>query len=199
MPHDDIPDRAFEIGSGIAGVLLLGAVRGPLDPAVTGALAASLPDLEHVFRFPRPGGRKLFPSHRLRGWHGRGGVSAGAALPGRLLDRRPSSPPLEVRLAHLQSNAKPERVSLRHRRTMLDCGFELAPSHGPCSRSRLCRRQRVRLPGARTSYRRDRGSREGSPSLYRQDPAARQPRSSGIRFSAGRSDCRGCDLFQEHE
>jgi hypothetical protein len=80
MPHEDIPDRAFEIGSGIAGVLLLGAARGPLDPAVTGALAASLPDLEQVFRFPRPGGRKLFPSHRLRGWHRSGGVSAPVQL-----------------------------------------------------------------------------------------------------------------------
>jgi hypothetical protein len=80
MPHEDIPDRSFEIGSGIAGVLLLGAVRGPLDPAVTGALAASLPDLEHVLRFPRPGGRKLFPSHRLRGWHRSGGVSAPVQL-----------------------------------------------------------------------------------------------------------------------
>jgi hypothetical protein len=80
MPHEDISDRPFEIGSGVAGVLLLGAVRGPLDPAVTGALAASLPDLEHVLRFPRPGGRKLFPSHRLRGWHRSGGVSASAQL-----------------------------------------------------------------------------------------------------------------------
>jgi class 3 adenylate cyclase len=65
MPHGDIPDRRFEVGSGIAAVLLLVAVRGPLDPAVTGALAASSPDLEHLFRLPRPGGRKLFPSHRL--------------------------------------------------------------------------------------------------------------------------------------
>ncbi|MGE5433640.1 MAG: hypothetical protein ACM3S3_02525 [Candidatus Doudnabacteria bacterium] len=80
IPHEDIPDRAFEIGSGIAGVLLLGAVRGPLDPAVTGALAASCPDLEHVLRFPRPGGLKLFPSHRLRGWHRSGGLSAPVQL-----------------------------------------------------------------------------------------------------------------------
>jgi hypothetical protein len=80
MPHEDIADRRFEIGSGIAGVLLLAAARGPLDPAVSGALAASSPDLEHVFRLPRPGGRKLFPSHRLRGWHRSGGLSAPAQL-----------------------------------------------------------------------------------------------------------------------
>ena len=76
MPHGDIPDRRFEVGSGIAAVLLLAAVRGPLDPAVTGALAASAPDLEHLFRLPRPGGRKLFPSHRLHGWHRSGGLPA---------------------------------------------------------------------------------------------------------------------------
>jgi hypothetical protein len=80
MPHQDIGDRHFEIGSGIAAVVLLAAARGPLDPAVTGALAAALPDVEHVFRLPRPGGRKLFPSHRVRGWHRAGGVSAPAQL-----------------------------------------------------------------------------------------------------------------------
>jgi hypothetical protein len=80
MPHQDIADRRFEIASGIAAVLLLAAVRGPFDSAVTGALAASCPDLEHVFRLPRPGGRKLFPSHRVRGWHRSGGVPAPAQL-----------------------------------------------------------------------------------------------------------------------
>jgi hypothetical protein len=80
MPHQDIPDRGFEIRSGVAAVLLLAAVRGPFDPAVTGALAASCPDLEHVFRLPRPGGRKLFPSHRLRGWHRSGGVPSSVQL-----------------------------------------------------------------------------------------------------------------------
>jgi hypothetical protein len=80
MPHKDIADRRFEIGSGVAAVLLLAGVRGPLDPAVTGALAASCPDLEHVLRFPRPGGRKLFPSHRLRGWHRGGGLPAWVQL-----------------------------------------------------------------------------------------------------------------------
>jgi hypothetical protein len=80
LPHQDIADRRFEIGSGVAAVVLLAAARGPLDPAVAGALAASAPDLEHVFRFPRPGGRKLFPSHRLRGWHRAGGLSAPAQL-----------------------------------------------------------------------------------------------------------------------
>ena len=80
MPHRDIPDRRFEVGSGIIGVLLLAAVRGPLDPTVTGALAASSPDLEHLFRLPRPGGRKLFPSHRVEGWHRDGGLPAWVQL-----------------------------------------------------------------------------------------------------------------------
>ena len=80
MPHQDIGDRRFEIGSGIAAVVLLALVRGPFDPAVTGALAASSPDLEHVLRLPRPGGRKLFPSHRIRGWHRSGGLPTSLQL-----------------------------------------------------------------------------------------------------------------------
>lgn len=74
-PHEDIPNRRFEIASGVVAVLLLAAARGPFDPAVTGALAASAPDIEHVVRLPRPGGRKLFPTHRFHGWHKRGGLS----------------------------------------------------------------------------------------------------------------------------
>jgi hypothetical protein len=80
VPHHDIASRRFEIRSGL---LLLGAVagaRGPFSPAVAGAIGASAPDLEHVVRLPRPGGRKLFPSHRIRGWHRAGGISAGAQL-----------------------------------------------------------------------------------------------------------------------
>ena len=80
LPHHDIPDRDFEVASGAAAVLVLAAVRGPLDPAVTGALAASMPDLEHVLPVPRAGGRKLFPSHRFRGWHRTGGLSGSAQL-----------------------------------------------------------------------------------------------------------------------
>jgi hypothetical protein len=54
--------------------------RGPLDAATFGAAAASAPDLEHVLRLPRPGGRKLFPSHRIPGFHRSGGVSAEVQL-----------------------------------------------------------------------------------------------------------------------
>jgi hypothetical protein len=80
MPHQDIASRRFETASGACGLLLLAAARGPLDPAVVGGVAASLPDVEHVLRLPRPGGRKLFPSHRFRGWHRRGGVPAWTQL-----------------------------------------------------------------------------------------------------------------------
>ena len=80
MPHEDIPSTAFELASGVGGVLLLAAGRGPLDPATVGALAASVEDIEHVLRLPRPGGRKLFPSHRNAAWHNRGGVPAWAQL-----------------------------------------------------------------------------------------------------------------------
>lgn len=75
-PHEDIPSTAFELASGVGAVLLLAARRGPLDPATVGALAASVEDIEHVLRMPRPGGRKLFPSHRIDGWHNRGGFPA---------------------------------------------------------------------------------------------------------------------------
>lgn len=94
MPHEDIPSTAFELASGVGAVLLLAARRGPLDPAIVGAVAASAEDLEHVLRLPRPGGRKLFPSHRNDGWHNRGGVPAwvqllaAGAIIGTLLARR---------------------------------------------------------------------------------------------------------------
>jgi hypothetical protein len=67
LPHQDIGSRRFEIGSGLASLVLLAARRGPLDPATLGAAASSAPDLEHVLPFLRPGGRKLF--HGGRGWH----------------------------------------------------------------------------------------------------------------------------------
>jgi hypothetical protein len=80
MPHHDIASRRFEISSGVFLLALVAVVRGPLSPAAIGAAAGSAPDLEHVLRLPRPGGRKLFPSHRVRGWHRAGGVPAWAQL-----------------------------------------------------------------------------------------------------------------------
>ena len=80
MPHQDVASRRFEVASGVAGLALLAGARGPFDPAVVGAVAASAPDVEHVLPFPRPGGRKLFPSHRVRGWHRSGGVPASVQL-----------------------------------------------------------------------------------------------------------------------
>jgi|SRR5581483_5817762 len=96
-PHWDIASRRFEIRSGAALLSLLAATRGPLDPAVVGAAAAALPDLEHVVRLPRPGGRKLYPTHRVRHWHRSGGLSAelqlatAGFLVGLLLGRRTRS------------------------------------------------------------------------------------------------------------
>jgi hypothetical protein len=77
VPHEDIPDRSFEIGSGLVALGLLAARRGPLDPAVLGGAASAMPDLEHVVPWLRPRGEKLF--HRSRGRHG-AGVSAEAQL-----------------------------------------------------------------------------------------------------------------------
>lgn len=80
VPHADIPSRRFEVRSGAALLLVVALRRGLLDPATVGAAAASAPDLEHVLPLPRPGGRKLFPSHRFGGWHGVGGLPTGVQL-----------------------------------------------------------------------------------------------------------------------
>jgi hypothetical protein len=80
MPHRDIPSRRFEALSGLAALALVAARHGALDRATIGAAAGSAPDLEHVLRLPRPGGRKLFPSHRFRGWHRTGGLATWAQL-----------------------------------------------------------------------------------------------------------------------
>lgn len=80
VPHQDVASRRFETLSGFAGLALLAAAHGPLDPIVVGAVGASVPDVEHVLPLPRPGGRKLFPSHRVRGWHRSGGIPAWAQL-----------------------------------------------------------------------------------------------------------------------
>jgi hypothetical protein len=80
VPHQDNASRRFEIASAGAGILLLAFTRGPIDRATVGALAASVPDVEHVIRLPRPGGRKLFPSHRIHGWHRSGGLPAWAQV-----------------------------------------------------------------------------------------------------------------------
>jgi hypothetical protein len=76
VPHEDIPDRSFEIGSGLVALGLLAARRGRFDPAVLGGAAAAMPDLEHLVPWLRLRGRKLF--HR-GGRHG-AGISAEAQL-----------------------------------------------------------------------------------------------------------------------
>jgi hypothetical protein len=80
MRHQDIPSHRYELLSGTAALLAIGLRRGLFDPATVGAVAGSVPDVEHIVRLPRPGGRKLFPSHRIRGFHRSGGVSARAQL-----------------------------------------------------------------------------------------------------------------------
>jgi hypothetical protein len=69
VPHEDMASRRFELATGVAAVLALAAAFGPVDRRTLGGLASSLPDVEHGVRLPRPGGRKLFPSHRWGGGH----------------------------------------------------------------------------------------------------------------------------------
>jgi len=71
VPHDDIDDLGFEVGSGLVALALLAARRGVLDPAVLCGATAAAPDLEHVVPWLRPGGRKLF--------HREGNVDSGIA------------------------------------------------------------------------------------------------------------------------
>ncbi len=80
IPHTDIPSRRFEVASGAGAVLALALRRGALDPVTLGAIATCVPDLEHLVQLPRPGGRKLFPSHRFHGWHRAGGLPAWTQL-----------------------------------------------------------------------------------------------------------------------
>lgn len=77
VPHEDIPDRTFEIGSGLVALGLLAVRRGPFDPAVLGGAATAMPDLEHVAPWLRPRGEKIF--HRGGGRHG-SGISAESQL-----------------------------------------------------------------------------------------------------------------------
>jgi hypothetical protein len=80
IPHRDIPSTAFETFTGMGALALVALRHGPFSAATIGAAASSVPDIEHLAGFPRPGGRKLFPSHRLSGWHRRGGVSTSVQL-----------------------------------------------------------------------------------------------------------------------
>jgi hypothetical protein len=77
VPHEDIPDRSFEIGTGLVALGLLAVRLGPFDPAVLGGAAAAVPDLEHVVPWLRLDGEKIF--HRGVGRHG-DGISAEAQL-----------------------------------------------------------------------------------------------------------------------
>jgi len=78
VPHRDMRSQTLDTACGIACLAVLAACRGLDDPATVGAVAAAAPDLEHVFRLPRPGGSKLF--HGRRGWHRRGRFPVAAQL-----------------------------------------------------------------------------------------------------------------------
>jgi hypothetical protein len=74
VPHTDFESRRFELWSGVAMLTALALRRGLFDPATLGGLACCLPDAEHVLDLPRPGGRKLYPSHRYPPLHQSGPV-----------------------------------------------------------------------------------------------------------------------------
>jgi hypothetical protein len=80
VPHEDFPSHRFEAVSGSILLAVLAVRRGLFDPAVLGGAFCAAPDLEHVLRLPQPGGRELYPAHRIEGWHREGGVPAWAQL-----------------------------------------------------------------------------------------------------------------------
>jgi hypothetical protein len=80
VPHEDIPSRGFEAASGVLLLGILALRRGLFDPAVLGGAFCAAPDLEHVLPLPKPGGRELYPSHRVEGWHREGGLPASLQL-----------------------------------------------------------------------------------------------------------------------
>jgi hypothetical protein len=80
VPHHDISSRTFETASGLLLLGVLALRRGVFHPATLGGAACAAPDLEHVLPIPKPGGRDLYPSHRVEGWHQEGGLPAWAQL-----------------------------------------------------------------------------------------------------------------------
>jgi hypothetical protein len=69
VPHDDIPSHRFELLTAGGALAALALAYGPLDRVTIGAALSAAPDLEHLRRFPRPRGRKLFPSHWFAARH----------------------------------------------------------------------------------------------------------------------------------
>src|SRR5262245_18908524 len=80
VPHRDFPSLRFETVSGLGLLTVLALARGFTDPAVIGGALSAAHDLEHVIPHPGHDNPKLFPSHRIEGWHREGGISAPAQL-----------------------------------------------------------------------------------------------------------------------
>lgn len=63
-PHGEMEDEQWELASTALGLGLLLARFGARSPVFWGAVGSVLPDVEIVVPAPRPGGRRLFPTHR---------------------------------------------------------------------------------------------------------------------------------------
>jgi hypothetical protein len=94
VPHEDVPSHCFELLTAGGALAAIAVAYGPLDRVTIGAALSAAPDLEHLRRFPRPLGRKLFPSHWFGARH-RGArvpvwfqLAVAAGLLGLVLGRR---------------------------------------------------------------------------------------------------------------
>lgn len=72
IPHGEVHDDAFELVTGVAGVLAIAARHGWRSPVTIGAIGSVLPDLEHIPKhFFGRHTAPVFPTHRwgfLHGW-----------------------------------------------------------------------------------------------------------------------------------
>ena len=87
VPHEDIL-AAIRSGVGRAVAPRARLATRSVRPGDVGRGLCAAPDLEDKRPLPRAGGRELYPSHRVEGWHREGHLPAWAQLPRRALSSR---------------------------------------------------------------------------------------------------------------
>lgn len=70
IPHGEVHDDYFELVTGAAGVLALGARHGWASPITVAALGSVVPDMEHLPKLVGIRTPPIFPTHRFGALHG---------------------------------------------------------------------------------------------------------------------------------